>query len=66
MATYQVIVGNIGTVWEGNNPIEARGVYGTYKRQSADNYGRAAGEDVTVMRDNEIFYEYAGHNSSEK
>ena len=60
MERYQVIVGNIGQVYDGNNPIEARKVYGEYKRQSIDNYGRAAGESVTIFDNGEIDIEYIG------
>ncbi len=55
---YTVIVGNIGLVHEGNNPVEASSIYGEYKRQSKNNYGRAAGESVCVMKDDEILYTY--------
>lgn len=58
VSNYQVIVGNIGIVHEGINPIEARGVYGDYKRQSQSNYGRAAGETVTILKDGEPCVEY--------
>lgn len=55
---YEVIVGNIGTVHTGNNPIEARKVYGEYKTLSQSGHGRAAGEPVTIMRDGDIDLEY--------
>jgi ribosomal protein L10 len=44
--TYQVIVGNIGIVYEGDNPSDALQIYKTYKKQSSEGYGRASHEDV--------------------
>lgn len=58
MKTYQVIVGNIGTVHTGNNPVLARKDFGKYKRQSRDGYGRAAYEVVTLLCDGEIEAEF--------
>lgn len=60
MERYQVIVGNIGTVYDGKNMIDANRTYGEYKRQSQSGYGRAGGEDVTLMDNNEIKYEHLG------
>ena len=60
MSEYQVIVGNIGTVYDGPNPIEANKVYGTYKSLSQCDVGRASGESVTVLRDGEIQHEHIG------
>lgn len=62
MSNYQVIVGNIGLVHESNRCVEARGVYGEYKRQSAEGYGRAAGESVTLYKDDEPIVEYAPYD----
>ena len=50
---YQVIVGNIGEVYDGDNKAEARESYREYYAQSREGYGRAAGESVTLMVDNE-------------
>jgi hypothetical protein len=58
MSNYEVIVGNIGTVVETNNPIVARAAYGEYKRQSQSGYGRAANEPVVVLKDGEVDIEY--------
>lgn len=57
---YQVIVGNIGNVYDGNNYVTAMSNYGNYVDASKNNYGRAAGENVTLMRDNEPMVEYFG------
>ena len=55
-AAYQVIVGNIGTVYEGKDIIEAVQTYDDYKQQSESGIGRAGGETVTLMdgEDNKI------------
>lgn len=59
---YQVVVGNIGTVCETNNPVDARRDYGIYKRQSESDYGRAGGETVTIFKDGDIDLEHIGSN----
>ena len=61
-----IVVGNIGTVYTGDSIAEARRTFNTYVKQSKDNYGRAAGEDVTWSRDGEIHKEYIGTLSLEK
>jgi len=55
---YQVIVGNLGTVYDGNNMIEANKTYGIYKRQSLAGYGRAGGESVTLFDHDDIKFEH--------
>lgn len=55
---YEVIVGNVGRVFESENLFTASKVYGEYKRQSRGSYGRAANEPVTLMADGEPLYEY--------
>ncbi len=62
---FQVIVGNIGTVYAGNNYMQAMSAYSTYVRQSTKNIGRAAGESVTVMHNGEIKHEYTGTINAE-
>jgi len=62
---YQVVVGNIGTVTDTNNPVDARRDYGEYKRQSESGYGRAGGETVTLFKDGEIDLEHIGSNDIE-
>lgn len=46
---YQVIVGNIGTVYTGANKREAYASFREYRDQSAGDYGRAARETVTLL-----------------
>jgi hypothetical protein len=57
---YEVIVGNIGTVYSGASKAEAEKTYRTYVQQSKAGYGRASGEDVTLMVDGEIAREHYG------
>ena len=59
---YEVLVGNIGNVYSGNG-TEARRVFADYVKQSKSGYGRAAGEDVTIMRDGEPWKEHQGEQS---
>lgn len=58
--TYKVIVGNIGTVYSGSNPVRARNDFDTYVRKSEAGDGRAAGEDVTLMKNGEPEAEHFG------
>lgn len=57
---YQVICGNIGTVYDGNDMIAANRDYGEYKRQSISGRGRAGGETVTLFDNDEIWREHIG------
>lgn len=57
---YEVIVGNIGTVYSGNNFMQASAKYATYVKQSKSGVGRAGGESVTLMHDGEIRKEHEG------
>lgn len=61
---YEVVVGNIGTVYTGTNPVEAILTYSKYKEYSRTQYGRASGEDVHLFLDSEILSEYLGTNQS--
>ena len=65
MPKHSVIVGNIGTVVDDGTWKEASDAFSEYRRQSRDNQGRAAGEDVTWFRDEEIYQEYTGSLSKE-
>lgn len=57
-SVYTVLVGNIGTVYEGPLFKQALEDYAEYKQQSETNYGRAAGEPVTLLKDGEIKWEH--------
>jgi hypothetical protein len=50
---YQVIVGNIGTVYSGDDLEEAERVYEVYVKQSQSGVGRAGRENVLLLRDND-------------
>ena len=60
MNKFQVVVGNIGQVYDGNNYMQASGKYRSYVKDSKANYGRAAGEPVTLFHNGEIRSEYFG------
>lgn len=55
---FQIIVSNIGMVDETNDSAKALSAFNEYKRQSQTNYGRAAGEDVSLLEFNELRKEY--------
>ena len=64
MAKYEIVVGNIGSVYTGNNYHNAKQEYEGWVNISREQYGRAAGEDVTLFEDWEPIMEHIGHNSS--
>ena len=57
---YQVIVGNIGTVYEGNSAEHAGEVYGSYVQLSRQDVGRCAGESVVLMGPDGVESEHEG------
>ncbi len=57
---YQVIVGNIGTVYDGASWGIARATFDDYATQSCEGYGRAAHESVTMTEDGEPILEHFG------
>lgn len=60
MNKFQVVVGNLGTVYDGNDEKEACDTYDDYVSQSKNNYGRAGNEDVTLFEDGEPSDEHYG------
>lgn len=66
MSNYQVVVGNIGTVYEGGFIDSARDAFAVYKRKSISGSGRAGGEPVTLMKDGEPFEEFLGADEPEE
>lgn len=58
MSHFECIVGNIGTVYSGSDSEAAHACYAEYVSQSQRNYGRAAGESVTLTLDDEIILEH--------
>lgn len=57
---YEVLVGNIGTVYSGTDEDEAQRTYNRYCTLSMTQNGRAAGESVTLFKDGEIEMELEG------
>ena len=57
---WEVLVGNIGRVYLGNNEGAARRVFAHYVTLSSAGHCRAAGENVTLMRDGEPVAEHYG------
>lgn len=57
MKSYQVIVGNIGTVYSGAQRPEAYRQFRRYQEAAGD-YGRAKGETITMMVDGAVAKEY--------
>ncbi len=60
-ATYQVVVSNCGLVHECEEPSEARYFFECYREYSRANYGRAAGESVTLLAYGEPIQEFVGY-----
>jgi len=60
MSQYQVIVGNVGTVYDGDDKQKACDDYLEYVHISKYGTGRAAGETVTMMVDDEPENEFIG------
>jgi hypothetical protein len=59
-ARYEVIVGNIGSVYSGGFYDSSLDAFTIYKNKSINGVGRASGESVTIMRDGDIHREYIG------
>lgn len=65
MAQYEVIVGNIGSVYYGTSFPNAARTYQDYEDLSKEGYGRAANEQVTLLEDGIILKEYVPNENSE-
>ena len=57
---YEVVVGNIGTVYSGGSKTQAAVKYASYVKQSKKGVGRAGGEDVAMFKDGDIVREHGG------
>lgn len=55
---YEVIVSNIGKVYETTMEADARNMYDSYVRTSLSGYGRAHGEAVMLFCDDEILEDH--------
>lgn len=57
---FELIVGNIGTVYSGNSRTEVDKYFAEYVQQSKSGIGRASGENVTLMQNDEPVNEFVG------
>jgi len=57
---YEVIVQNIGKVWEGSNGFTARTIFQQYVGKSKRGIGRAAGESVDLFKNDDVIKTYLG------
>jgi|SoimicmetaTmtLMB_FD_contig_31_10760223_length_454_multi_2_in_0_out_0_1 hypothetical protein len=57
-AIFEVIVGNIGLVYSGNNNMRAESKFSEYVKLAKADRGRAAGESVVLLHNGEIKREY--------
>lgn len=60
---WEVLVENIGKVYDDLSEAGARATYKVYKEMSQNNEGRAGGENVTLFCDGEIVEEWVGDNT---
>lgn len=61
---YEVVVGNVGTVYRGTDGAEAEGFYKDHVKISQANLGRAGHEAVVLFCDGVIIREYNPGNRS--
>ena len=61
MEDFEVIVGNIGTVYRGDSALDASLAFTHYVKASKRGEGRCADEDVTMLRGGEVTSEHFGH-----
>ena len=57
---YQVIVGNIGTTYEGSSKVIAFETYKEYVQQSKTSHMRATGESVVLLVNEKVEKEHFG------
>ena len=62
---YEVIVGNVGTVYSGSDATNAETIYAGYVETSLGSVGRASGEPVTLMQDGEPVREHTPLDADE-
>ena len=58
MSIWEVIVGNVGTVFIGANGFNAIKCFNEYVSLSKSGYGRASNENVYLIKNGEINKEY--------
>ena len=59
---YEVTVGNVGTVYTGDDKKKALKDYAAYVSISIKGTGRAGGESVYLLDDGELAQEFIGSN----
>lgn len=70
--TYQVVVGNVGTVYDGSNKEKALKDFNAYVAISKSGKGRAGGEDVCIIvidgttGNQDILKEHTGHLAAQR
>jgi hypothetical protein len=57
---FVVIVSHVGSVYAGNNYLQASSKYTAYVKLSREATGRAAGETVTLFHNGEVRREHLG------
>jgi hypothetical protein len=60
MAHYEVIVDNVGQIYDGESAEQALDDFYDYVRASKNQIGHVAGEAVTLMKDGEPIHEHKG------
>lgn len=66
MARYEVIVGNVGTVYDGPSKREAQKKFALYKKQSHVRGSRVFNEDIIILRNGDIYKDHEGWEIPEK
>ena len=62
----RVVVGNVGTVYDGDSVVRARRTFDEYVVISKSGQGRAGGEIVCLFRDEDLIAEHVGSNKEEE
>jgi hypothetical protein len=55
---YELIVGNVGVVYRGNDGIHARNLWAEYVHYSQQDRGRVAGEPITLLKNDNILWDF--------
>lgn len=64
MSRFEVIVGNIGSVFTGEHEGNARRLFNSWRKLSINGQGRAAGEPVYLLMDDELVKEHDRSNDN--
>ncbi len=62
---YSVVVGNVGTVYDGANNREAQTHFSDYVKLSKENYGRVGNEPVYLFMNGDPIREYEPEHHAE-